>query len=145
MRSLLSGLWLGLAGALCGLLLFFHAEGTGWQLMILVSGLASLAVGTFLWWSLVHRHDRNTVRMGAVAGALTGLLAHPVAWYFSIVATYVSGVRSSLGDEPLDPLTGLWGALVLSLASWILVGWLTAIVGGCVGAFIAATRRKKGR
>jgi hypothetical protein len=69
------------------------------------------------------------------------LVAHPVAWYIAIVINFASEARSSLGEEPLDPVAGLWGALVFSFVSWLFLGWLTVLAGGLVGTLITIARR----
>lgn len=141
MKSVSSGLYFGLAGLCCGFLIFSNAKGAGWEKMIYASALAAFLTGTLVWWILVDRSGSTSIWKGALAGGLTGLLAHPLAWYVGIILNYFSGTKSSLGDEPMNPLTGLWGALVFSLFSWLVVGWLTVLVGGLVGTLIAFARR----
>jgi hypothetical protein len=68
-----------------------------------------------------------------VAGALTGLLSHPLAWYLAIVYHYANGAQSSLGEPTLNPVEGLGGSLLFSLGSWLLVGWITVPVGALAG------------
>lgn len=62
-------------------------------------------------------------------GILTGVLAHPVAWYLGIVWSYASGARSSLGERTVNPLQGLAACLIYGCLSVLLTGWLTVPAG----------------
>jgi hypothetical protein len=63
---------------------------------------------SFLFWRLFCPSDQPiSARRGALVGILTGMLAHPVAWYLVMVWFYTSGARSSLGDKTVNPLEGL--------------------------------------
>ncbi len=139
--SLLAGL-LGLVG---GLIVWGMATGSGYQFFPLSAGLAAFGTTAGLWWLLVDRRDSHNLWAGALAGGLSGGVAHYVNWYLQIVAAnmcYIltGGCVGSLGEPPIDLLHGLWGAAVLSLVSLLLVGWLTVAVGAIIGAWWGAQR-----
>jgi hypothetical protein len=105
--------------------------------MIPAAGTAAALTGGILWRWLVLKRSVVTRRRALLVGALVGLAAHPVAWYLLIVALYVTGARSSLGERTLDPWNGLWGALIYSAWSLFLAGWLTVPAGAIVGFLLS--------
>lgn len=100
-----------------------------------------------LWWLIVERRRRFGVVRGALVGAVGGFLVHYPCWYLAALGQYVAfrffgGSPSSTGEPPMDPVEALGGALVFSLWSWLLVGWLTVIVGAViVGTYAGYFRR----
>lgn len=123
--------------------MWFVGDAIGdWRVMLYAAPAAAFLSGAFFWWPLVIRPERPTWLRGMTAGALTGLAVHPLAWYLAILAFYLAGVRSSLGEETLDPLTGLWASLVYSLLSLVGLGWLTVPVGALVGGVMVFLQRK---
>jgi hypothetical protein len=133
---ILAGLAFAIAGWVCSLWFLSNAIGD-WRVMLYAAPAAAFLGGAFFWWLLVMRPERPRWVRGMIAGALTGLAAHPLAWYLAILVFYVAGVRDSLGQETLDPLTGLWASLVYSLLSWVGLGWLTVPIGALVGGVMA--------
>lgn len=133
--SLLAGLF-GLIG---GTLVWWGATGAGYELFPAAAALAAFSTTAFLWWLIVVRRERYTLKAGLLAGGLSGLIAHWLCWYLLIVganACYwlTGGCLGSLGDLPIDPLNGLWAALLFSLFSLLFVGWVTVSLGMLVGA-----------
>jgi hypothetical protein len=108
-----------------------------WWPLVVASGLSASAVGLLLWRLLCATSQSVSRRRGALAGALTGLLAHPVAWYLALVWNYLLGHTSSLGDTPSGPLESLAGCLVMTFWSLLIVGWLTVPAGAVVGFLLA--------
>ncbi|HTX37124.1 MAG TPA: hypothetical protein VME43_18975 [Bryobacteraceae bacterium] len=76
-------------------------------------------------------------------GLLTGVLAHPVAWYLAIVWSYASGARSSLGERMLNPLEAVAACFVFAAGSIILTGWLTVPAGGVIGWILGKLLRPR--
>ncbi len=137
---ILPGLAFAVAGWACSL--WFLKEALGdWRVMLYAAPASAFLSGVFFWWLLVIRPERPTWGRGMIAGALTGLAAHPLAWYLAILIFYVAGVRDSLGQATLDPLTGLAASGVYSLLSWVGLGWLTVPVGALVGGVMALLQR----
>ena len=132
----LAGLAFASAAFICSLLLVRMATGD-WRIMIYTATLAAFFSGAFFWWLLLARSNRVTLWRGLSAGLLTGLVAHPLAWYFAILYFYVSGARNSLGEAIVNPLVGVWASLVFSLLSWLFFGWLTGPAGALVGGIVA--------
>jgi hypothetical protein len=108
-----------------------------WWPLVVASGVAAFAVSFVVWRLLCGSGHPVSGRRGALAGALTGLLAHPVAWYLALVWNYLLGHTSSLGDTPSGPLESLAGCLVMTFWSLLIVGWLTVPAGAVVGFLLA--------
>jgi hypothetical protein len=120
--------------------------GAGWREFPAIAAAGSFLAGFVVWWQYVALPGRTGAGRGAVAGLATGLLAHPATWYLFICLNWAL-IRLNLrtgpieGDEPLNPLNGLAGAVVFSVISLVLLGWLTIPVGGLTGALIGRVRR----
>lgn len=116
-------------------------RGEGWREFPLHAGAAAFLTTLVVWWLQVARPGKPGVLRGAVAGLVSGLLAHPVTWYVMICwnwALILLSIRTDpSGDgDLLNPLTGLLGAFALSLWSVILMGWITVPAGALVGALV---------
>jgi hypothetical protein len=150
-RSLRAGAGLAVAGAASGGVVLLAGQsdgqaGAGTALYPVFGLLSALISGTALWQALVARHVTPSLIRGALVGGLTGVIAHPLCWYLMICwnrASIASGHTSPVaGDEPLGPLTGIPAAFLLSLASWLIVGWITVPAGAVVGLVNAGLARK---
>ena len=99
---LVSALVFGGSGFLIASLILFglHHAGDDWHPLAVSSGLAAFGVSLVLWRFLCTPARLISPSRGAQVGALTGLLAHPVAWYLAILWMFMTGARSSLGDRP---------------------------------------------
>lgn len=142
------GLFAMFGGALLGGLLAHGAAGAGWEYLPLLAGAAGLLTGSALWWLIVSRKGRYTKWRGLLAGALTGLLGHYVIWYLWILVDNVSywiggQPGSSLGEPPVDPLTGLFGVAGLAIWGVMLLGWITVPLGALAGLLIAIRQRDR--
>lgn len=141
-RSLAMGLLCAPVGILCGIYIWALATGEGYHLFPVYAGVAAFVTPFAFWWLLVARRAQATVRGGALAGALSGAVAHYVCWYLLILSRNAcywlwGGCRSSLGEPPIDPLNGLWGALALTFWSLLYLGWVTVPLAALIGAFLA--------
>lgn len=119
---------------------------TSLQELIFASVAAAFFVGMILWRKAFTRGRRPTFWRGVTVGVLVGTLSHPLAWYLAMLWAYLSGARGSLGDRTIDPLNGLWASIAYSALSLVVVGWITAPVGGAAGGvlgFIAGKRWQK--
>lgn len=141
-RTAIAALTFGAAGALCAWPFFRAADDAAWRLMVPFSGLAAFILGGLSSFTLLDDRSRHPRLRGVLAGVLTGILSHPLAWYLFIVFNFLRGARGSLGEEPLGPADGLLGALVLSAWSWLLAGWLTVSVGALAGIMLSRQRVK---
>lgn len=144
-RPLTAGLVAGLIGAGLGLYIQSFASGEGYEFFALYAGLAAFATTFCVWWLVTVRWAKRGPWAGAAAGAFSAGAAHFVCWYLQIVsanACYLAtgGCLSSLGEPPLGLLAGLAGALVLSLGSLLLFGWVTVPVGALTGALLGLRR-----
>ena len=141
--------WVGIAGLAFSLaafifsLLLLSGVGEDWYTMLYAAPLAAFLSGFFGWGILVIVSKRVTLWKGVGAGALIGLIAHPLTWYFAILFFYFSGARSSLGEPTLNPVEGLWASLLYSLLSWLFVGWLTVPIGAAIGGILAYIQSKR--
>lgn len=92
---------------------------------------AAFVVGTLLWllcWSWPLNRRR-----GALVGALTGVLAHPLCWFFASLSLPVTAPQPLRWGTVAE---GFWSCILLSWVSLSLVGWLTATVGAIAGAIV---------
>src|SRR5689334_6696513 len=141
--ALRSSLIFGALGlVLSYLILAGHTSGSdGWSIVV-ASGVAAFAV-SFALWRVICSPDRPlSARRGALAGALTGVLAHPVAWYLAVVWTYLCSRPLFPGGKPVGPVEGLTVSLVYAFFGVILTGWLTVPAGAIAGWLLA---RRRGR
>jgi hypothetical protein len=99
------------------------------------AGAAFVCALTF-WWLLIVRPNRLTWKRGALAGALTGLAAHPLAFLLAQAAWLIyGGYTQSEGLELVALMPAL--ALAMSLWSWMLFGWVTVPLGAVTGGLLA--------
>jgi hypothetical protein len=115
---------------------------------LIIVPLAGLLAGLPTWWLFVARPRHITLRRGILLGMLSGLIAHPLVWICCLLllslmdairlaphlaSNFPSNLPSNL---PLEPTSNLLLALPLSVLSLILVGWITASVGGIAGGLL---------
>jgi hypothetical protein len=122
----------------------FSPEGkTDWHSLAISSGAAAFGVSLLFWRLFCPADQLISARRGALVGIVTGVLAHPVAWYLVIVWLYASGARSSLGDRTINPLDGLAACFVYAGFSIVSTGWLTVTAGGIVGWILGRLLRPR--
>jgi hypothetical protein len=138
----IAALVFGVTGFIIAHLILAHSAGNGWHSLAIWSGVAAFGL-SFLFWRIFCASGRLiSGRRGALVGILTGVLAHPVAWYLAIVWSYRSGARSSLGERVLNPLEGVAACFVFAAWSIFLTGWLTVPAGGVVGWMLGKLLRR---
>lgn len=136
--SVVAGLAFSLTALICSLLILSRAGSSDWAVLVYSAPVAAFCISFLLWWLVIERSYRISPVKGIIVGALTGVFAHPLAWYLAILYFYVTGARTSLGEETLNPLDGIGASFVFSGVSLLLTGWLTILAGAIVGGFIAA-------
>jgi hypothetical protein len=117
-----------------------HAVGGDWWSIVVASGVAAFAVSYVLWRVIGSPARPLSARRGALAGALTGVLAHPVAWYLAIIWNYLRGRALFPGGTPVGPIEGLRASLVYAFFGLLLTGWLTVPAGAIAGWLLARRR-----
>ena len=137
----------GLLGAGFGAGVGWNAIGAGYELLWLPAMLAAAGVGGLSWRVFVAGRPTGGLWRGLLVGAATGAVAHYVCWYLMILgvnlcAWTTDGCRSSLGELPIDPLNGLWGAAVLTAGSLLLLGPLTVPAGALAGVLCGWWQRR---
>lgn len=90
-RAAIAAVTLGAAGVLCAWPVFRAADNAAWQLMIPLSGLAAFIVGGLSSFTLHDERSRHPRLRGVLAGVLTGILSHPLAWYLGILFNFFRG------------------------------------------------------
>lgn len=125
----------GLAGVMVS---FPESLRRGLLVMIPLTVLSAGLVGAGLFRLLVARRE-STVR-AVVAGALVGLLVHPVAWYLGMMYLYVTEGAQEI--PKLNPITGLLTAFMLGFFSLLRAGWITVPLGGLAGLLLAWLLRR---
>lgn len=149
-RSLGMGLLCALAGLGFGIWVGGppHA-GKGWSAFIVTAPLAAFSTGTVFWLLLVARQQAPSRTRGILAGVLTGVVGHYLCWYLMILYQdlrfLLFNETSSLGEPPLSPLGGILGAAAFTFWSMIIVGWLTAPLGGLLGLVTHHAQFRKSR
>jgi hypothetical protein len=122
------------------LILSGHAVGSDWWSIVVASGVAAFAVSYVLWRVLCSPEKTMLPRRGALAGALTGVIAHPVAWYLAVVWTHLRGRTLFPNSKPVGPIEGLGVSFVYAFFGLILTGWLTVPTGAIAGWLVARRR-----
>lgn len=114
----------------------------------LTAPLAALLLGPSLWWWAIIKPGRLSVRRGIGIGVLGASLAHPLAWYITLVLAFLMGQRTiggvNGGINVTNPGQGLFACLVLAGFSLIYVGWITALIGGVAGGVVALLQSVSG-
>jgi hypothetical protein len=141
-RACIAALVFGVSGSIVAYLIL-PAGRSDWHPLAVSSGVAAFGVSLLFWRIFCASDQLISGRRGALVGVLTGGLAHPLAWYLTIVWSYASGAKSSLGDRMLNPLEGLAACFVYAGFSVVLTGWLTVPAGGIVGWVLGKVLRAR--
>lgn len=128
--------------AVCGLLAGFvfslDVVGEGWGWLPIPAALGAFLSGWLLWRLLPERLPKRRLTWGVIAGGAAGLVSHYVTWYLFIVGLNLcyrltGGCVSSLGDPPAGPLGAFVAAAGFTFFSWLILGWITLLLGAALG------------
>jgi hypothetical protein len=103
---------------------------------------ACVLVGLPYWRALANAAQPLSVGRGALYGALCSALAHPLMWLFAFLINALTATPTvfiGLEWQPQfpTPLAVVYVAIFFPFYSLIYVGWITGLIGGCVGALLA--------
>jgi hypothetical protein len=131
-----AGVYFGVAGALATLPFVLLADNPAdsARMITVAAAIAASLVGALMWLLVVG--DRSERWRGPVAGALTGLLAHPPMW---AIVSVVLGAGFDFGIE--KNVSGAFGSAVFfGFFSMVIYGALTAPIGAFVGWWLGRVR-----
>lgn len=106
--------------------------------------VSAMLTGGVVWFLLIERREAISVKSGAIAGAVTGLLAHIVYWLLLhlpllvYVALFTSAATTREGQQTLIETFATVPALIL--VGIILTGWLSVPLGAIAGAGVGYRR-----
>ncbi len=130
--SLLFALIYTVVGTLIGYYVATDAIGDGYDYFPISAGLAAFVSAWLLGYIMIGRTNNHSTKQAIKTGIFTGILAHPVSWYFQILGANIcywttGQCLSSLGEEPANLLEAIVISLGLSLWSLFFMGWATVI------------------
>lgn len=142
--SLTFGLLCALAGSLVAIVLLVGSRGQWW--LLVTAPAAAFICGTAFWRLLPERSPGPTRLRGTLAGGLTGVVSHFVAWYLGYLGAnlcflFTGGCTNSLGEPPADPFAAFPGAAGFTFFSLLVAGWATLPIGALLG-FLFAKKSK---
>jgi hypothetical protein len=111
-------------------LVAFHWDSEN-SILTLCASMAAALTGLGLWRYCTARVRWLSLRRAMGAGMLFSLLAHPLAWYLTMIVSFIAHLLDPAGPFGVlgvDPFSAVFGSLFLSLYSLVLVGWLTLSV-----------------
>jgi hypothetical protein len=126
------------------LLVAFHWDAQS-SILTLSASIAAMLTGLGLWRYCTARVQWISLRRAIGTGMLFSVLAHPLAWYLTMILSFVAHLLDPSGSFglSLDPFWAFFGSIFLSLYSLILVGWLTLLVSGISGAGLLLLLRRQ--
>jgi hypothetical protein len=110
-------------------------------LLYIAASLASLMVGSSMWWYFITKSDSVTLKRGIIVGVMASAITHPVTWIFAELITYISSSPILTGFTLENPFDAVFTAFFISMFSLLFVGWLTALIGGIAGALFITMQR----
>lgn len=120
----------------------FIIGGAGGFFLRIASGIAAGSVGALLWWLLIERSSKPTLRRGAVFGFLTNLLANPLAWVIDGVYQIVIGDITATSEGVALHIAFLSHVVRGSVLSLFYIGIITFPLAIILGLVLAVLRRR---
>jgi hypothetical protein len=123
----------------------FHWD-TESSILTFSASIAAALAGLGLWRYCTARVQWIRLRRAIGAGMLFSVLAHPLAWYLTMILSFVAHLldpSGPFGFLGVDPLSAVFGSIFLSLYSLVLVGWLTLFVSAILGAGLVLLLRRQ--
>ncbi len=98
-------------------------------------------LGAGFWWWIISEPRHPSWPRGVIVGGLTGVLAHPLAFWLTAMSQLLTVGTSREGlfnDLFIAPMS----ALLLSFISWTMIGWSTAVAGIVLGVVLALVQER---
>ena len=142
-RSLIFGLFCLPAGLIAIAMIFSNNNDydPGWWRFQFSIAAASILVPAFLWYLIIERKKRFSMKRGIVIGVLGAVLSHYFSWFFFL---YIG--PALLDGTDVNPLFSMKAALTYSTVSLLLFGLLHlplgGLIGGCYANYVKETKHK---
>ena len=142
-RSLIFGLFCLPAGLIAIAMIFSNNNDydPGWWRFQFSIAAASILIPAFLWYLIIERKKRFSMKRGIVIGVLGAVLSHYFSWFFFL---YIG--PALLDGTDVNPLFSMKAALTYSTVSLLLFGLLHlplgGLIGGCYANYVKETKHK---
>ena len=148
-RSLIFGLFCLPVGLLAIAMIFSnnnYYDSSWWRFQFSIAA-ASILVPAFLWYLIIERKKRFSMKRGIVVGVLGAVLSHYFSWFFFLYISPLLEQKPEILDGGVDPLLfSMKASLTYSTVSLLLLGLLHLPVGGLIGGsyanYIKKTKQK---
>lgn len=130
---LLLGLGYGLLSEVTALLFSHFVTPQSLYYLAIAGPLASPPIGVLIWWRFMVRSGRATIWRGICTGVLGNTVAYPF-----IGTCYLLSSQPSSSNSSVYMLTSL---LFMLWENLILLGWITAPIGGIAGGLFFYLQR----
>ena len=148
-RSLIFGLFCLPVGLLAIAMIFSNNnnyDSSWWRFQFSIAA-ASILVPAFLWYLIIERKKRFSMKRGIVVGVLGAVLSHYFSWFFFMYIGPLLEQRPEILDGGVNPLLfSMKASLTYSKVSLLLFGLLHLPVGGLIGGsyanYIKKTKQK---
>ena len=148
-RSLIFGLFCLPAGLIAIAMIFGNNNDydPGWWRFQFSIVAASILIPAFLWYLIIERKKRFSMKRGIVVGVLSVFLSHYFSWFFWLYIGPLLEQRPEILDGGVDPLLfSMKASLTYSTVSLLLFGLLHLPLGGLIGGsyanYIKKTKQK---
>ena len=142
-QSLLFGLFflpVGLLSIVMNVINYNNYDSSWWRFQFSIAA-ASILVPAFLWYLIIERKKRFSMKRGIVVGVLGAVLSHYFSWFFFL---YIG--PALLDGTDVNPLFSMKAALTYSTVSLLLFGLLHlplgGLIGGCYANYVKETKHK---
>jgi hypothetical protein len=111
--------------------------GEGYGVLPVYAAVAAFLVALPCWRLLLRLHPQPRFWSGFLSGLLISLLSYPLTWYLAILGNWLTDEQAAGSPQALNPVEGILAALVYSLLSLALSGWLALSLGSLTGGLLA--------